>query len=957
MELAVQFYIAAFAAGLMFVFRGQLPRGTASGWWSYAFGAGFLALLLKSLALAEPVSPVAPLLAILALLCGCAQLYLTSRGVLCLSGNRRIWTLLALAVGISLLAGFTLLSIGVPAAERVSALATTLDLVLAVMCGILALHLWSKRPGAEKETLAVSVVLTLAFAHGIFESVFACRTFFSAPLFSTWGTMTHLIAALGMTFLVMTDAREREGELRSHSDRLQQLVDATDCGICELDVNGRFSFINPAASALLSLAGANPANVHIEEKLQPVDESTARAFSAFILRPTTGLVPAKFDLRGEDGHSKSAQCSVVPVSRDGAISRLVVTLRDITDDEAAHRLLKTRAEVLEMIARNKPVDDVLKSLANAIEDRMAGFYCSILVCDGNSFNVASGDHLPVAYRTALNGLSCDRSAQAAVGESVYWEDTLRSLAQSYGLNGTWVEPLVSGANELLGTIVLNRPALTPLSAGESRTLKDAGRIAGLAVEHRRALERLQHQGYHDALTGLPNRLLFADRLKQALARANRTGRRVALMCIDLDRFKCINDTLGHDTGDLFLQQISVRLASRIRASDTLARTGGDEFMAIVDDVRERGDAEAVANSIRAALEEPFEIDGHTLYGSASIGIAVFPQDGRDTEALQRNADRAMYRAKALGKNDLQLHSSAEFNESNDRIEMEVHLHRALEQGDFMLYFQPQFSCDRRLAGFEALLRFRHPKLGLVPPNRFIPIAEDSGLILPIGEWVLHEACRQIAEWRSKGMRPMRIAVNVSPLQFARSDFSGTVARALEAAKIKSDLLELEITEGVLMSSVNGSARQMDAIAQNGVRLSVDDFGTGYSSLSYLHQLPIQMLKIDRSFIEKICDPGGTRSIVEAIVSLARALGLHTVAEGVETEEQFTILRTIGCDLIQGFLLSRPLPAIEASRLLWQETMAEHGGAMPEDHRILVANSPPRGLAAPFMRGRKKGVHG
>jgi diguanylate cyclase (GGDEF)-like protein len=438
----------------------------------------------------------------------------------------------------------------------------------------------------------------------------------------------------------------------------------------------------------------------------------------------------------------------------------------------------------------------------------------------------------------------------------------------------------------------------------------------VSIEHQGAYERLLHQGYHDALTGLPNRLLLADRLHQALARAERNHLQVAYLSIDLDRFKEINDTYGHDAGDLFLRQISARMTTRVRASDTLARTGGDEFTLILPDIQDVRDAGKVAESLTTSLRDPFQLEDHTVYGSASIGIAIFPRDGKDADTLQRNADRAMYRAKAQGRNLVQhYHSSEESAEDRNRAEIEMQLYHAIEKGAFSLHFQPQFTCERQLKGFEALLRFQHPKLGMVPPSRFIPMAEESGLIVTIGEWVLLEVCRQILEWQEKGLRTPPIAINVSPLQLARGDFAETIARALRTTGVRPELLEFELTESVLMSGVPDTARQIEEMAKIGVRISMDDFGTGYLCLSYLHRLPLHTIKINRSFIARMLEADGTRCLVEAILTLAHNLGLQTVAEGVEKGEQLALLRAAGCDLIQGFLFSRPLTASDAASLV------------------------------------------
>ena len=306
--------------------------------------------------------------------------------------------------------------------------------------------------------------------------------------------------------------------------------------------------------------------------------------------------------------------------------------------------------------------------------------------------------------------------------------------------------------------------MAPLEASQSRILREAARLGALAIEHHGAYERLLHQGYHDALTGLPNRLLLADRLQQALARAERNHLQVAFLSIDLDHFKDVNDTLGHDAGDLFLRQISARLATRVRASDTLARTGGDEFTLILPDLQDTHDAGKVAESLHhvAARSLPDCRITPSTARPASASPSI-PRDGNDADTLQRNADRAMYRAKAQGRNLVQFYSGEESAEDRNRIEIETQLHHAIEQGAFSLHFQPQFTCDRQLDGFEALLRFQHPKLGMVPPSRFIPMAEESGLILAIGEWVLQEVCRQILEWQEMHLRPVRVAINVSPL--------------------------------------------------------------------------------------------------------------------------------------------------------------------------------------------------
>jgi diguanylate cyclase (GGDEF)-like protein/PAS domain S-box-containing protein len=436
------------------------------------------------------------------------------------------------------------------------------------------------------------------------------------------------------------------------------------------------------------------------------------------------------------------------------------------------------------------------------------------------------------------------------------------------------------------------------------------------TERQQLHEQLVFRAHHDALTGLPNRLLLEDRVWQALARAERDGTIAALLCIDLDRFKQVNDSFGHHVGDVFLQEVVQRISGRLRSVDTFARVGGDEFVIVLGDLREASQASAIADDLLMILEPMMEIDGHSIQASVSIGIALFPEDGGGPEELQRRADQALYRAKAMGRGQHRRFTPEMDDETEEAVEIEVQLRKAIEQGGFELHYQPLVNRERTIVGLEALLRFRHPKLGLVPPIRFIPVAEQNGLIVPIGEWALCEACRQAAEWVREGLPVVPIAVNVSARQLG-PDFVTAVAQALRETKLDPGLLELELTESCVMEDFEESGSIINRLKQLGVRIGVDDFGTGYSSLSYLNRLPIDVVKIDYSFIERIGEVGGTTPVVEAIVKLAQTLGMRTVAEGVETEEQFAILRGLGCDQMQGYLFAHPEGAEEARQRLEQ----------------------------------------
>jgi diguanylate cyclase (GGDEF)-like protein/PAS domain S-box-containing protein len=458
-------------------------------------------------------------------------------------------------------------------------------------------------------------------------------------------------------------------------------------------------------------------------------------------------------------------------------------------------------------------------------------------------------------------------------------------------------------------------------------------LAQDVTERKQLHDRLVHQANHDALTGLPNRLLLTDRMEQTLAAAARRGDLAAVICLDLDRFKQINDTYGHAVGDLCLKTLAERICARLRASDTVARSGGEEFTVLLGDLTTASDAEMVVAELLAGIRQPFTVDGYNLELSASVGIAIFPTDGTDSQALWRAADAAMYRAKHSGGNQYLFVSNEISASASEANELELSMRRALKEGGFEVHYQPQYTINGTLCGLEALLRLRHPFEGLIAPQRFIPIAEESGLIAPIGNFVLEQVCRDLTSWQQRGLLPVRVAINVSPLQFMRSDFAVQVRAVLSAFQMDPMLIDLELTETTVMRKVDEIARQMLELAQAGVSFSVDDFGTGYSSLRHLHQLPIKTLKIDGSFTKRIGEPNGTYVIVEAILSLAHSLDLKVVAEGVDHADQVEILRELGCDIIQGFLWGRPQPAEGVPEILASGIAAyclPHDGANAAD---------------------------
>jgi diguanylate cyclase (GGDEF)-like protein/PAS domain S-box-containing protein len=421
-------------------------------------------------------------------------------------------------------------------------------------------------------------------------------------------------------------------------------------------------------------------------------------------------------------------------------------------------------------------------------------------------------------------------------------------------------------------------------------------------------EQLVHQAHHDLLTGLPNRLLLEDRMHQSLAQAARYGQQAAVLCLDLDRFKQINDSFGHATGDLCLQQVVSRISARLRAVDTFARTGGDEFVIILGELANRHSALMVARSVLESINKPIEVDGSSFDVSASIGISIYPEDGTDAAQLRRLADAAMYRAKQAGGGQFLMVSTQSAGSADEVTELERFMRSALKDNGLELYYQPQYSMAGNLCGLEAMLRLNHPQLGTVAADRFLPVAEERGLIVPLGNWVLDEVCRQSTEWQHRQHTPLRISFAVSPLQFLHSDFSARVLSAAAQCGLDPKLLELIVTESAVMRNRPEVASQMRSLAALGVHFSVAGFGSSYSCLSHLHQLPVSTLKIDCSFVERISDPNGTYTIVQAIIALAHSLGFKVVAEGVERSDQLECLRTLGCDFVQGLLLAPALPA-------------------------------------------------
>ena len=498
----------------------------------------------------------------------------------------------------------------------------------------------------------------------------------------------------------------------------------------------------------------------------------------------------------------------------------------------------------------------------------------------------------------------------------------RGRLQELGMRSAVAFPLIKGGNAF-GVLIVHSTQIgtfTPELIDLLQRLADNVSFALANFDHAeekaRADRQIEYLATHDSLTDLPNRVMFNQLMHFAIETARRHDWRFAVLFIDLDRFKIINDSLGHEAGDSLLVEIANRLRSSQRACDAIARLGGDEFVVILQGTAETNDIEDVARNLLSVLAQPLLLSGHECHTTASIGIAMYPNDGADAQTLTRNADMAMYLAKEDGKNSFRFFTKQIKTQSIERLTLETALRRALERDQFSLHYQPKVEmATRQITGVEALLRWTHPDLGVLPPLKFIPLAEETGLIVPIGRWVLKEACAQNAAWQRRGLRPISMAVNLSPRQFADEHLLRDIDEALEASGMSPALLQLEVTESMVMQNVSRAIKVLKAIQHRGIRLAIDDFGTGYWSMSLMKQFPIDTIKIDRCFVRDLADDSEDQAIAQAIICMGKALGMMVVAEGVETAGQETILRDHGCDEMQGFLFSKPVPPQQLADLL------------------------------------------
>jgi diguanylate cyclase (GGDEF)-like protein len=595
--------------------------------------------------------------------------------------------------------------------------------------------------------------------------------------------------------------------------------------------------------------------------------------------------------------------------------------------EHLHRGQRRIVEMLSAADDLKP-EDILRFLADTVAARNQGWECAIHLIDrrGTSLRLAACSEVTETLKGYFEAVGCEYAdspeCQASASGETHIVERLNEIGLEWseilaadGVFSAWSIPFsANGSSSLTGTLTVYSRSRRKPTAHELEMSESAAKLAALIIEHRRLRSELIHNAYLDPTTGLPNRRGGVEAMDAAIVKADGLRGSVAVIWIDINRFKRINDQYGHDAGDLVLRTIAERLCRSPMNTGTVARMGEDEFMLVIPGTEDSLDTVEISRRLGKTIAQPIYAGASRIMVSACIGSCIYPKDGATADILERNADFAMLRAKTSGDSYC-VFSPAMVEAASEAMEIEESLAVALEKNYLRLVYQPLYATDGELTGFEALLRFHHPKLGDISPARFIPVAEETRLIVPIGNWVLREACRQLKKWHESGLPRVRMAVNISVLQFASEDFADAVARTFSECGLEPEHLILELTESVIMEDYASVVSQMNLLRQCGVHIALDDFGTGYSSLSYIHRIPVDILKIDQSFVARLTESNGTRPIVEAIISIAKHLGLYVVAEGVETVEQQNILEQAGCQGFQGYLFARPLPADEAESCL------------------------------------------
>ncbi|MDR3395630.1 MAG: EAL domain-containing protein [Parasulfuritortus sp.] len=744
---------------------------------------------------------------------------------------------------------------------------------------------------ASVSVLGLAVIAAWSIAHGN-------NPFHAGSLHEALVLLWSYMATMTIVTVLVTSLTT---ELLASEERWRSALEGSQSGVWDWDLASDRIVLTPQLAAMLGCthqdclgrkhARAWESNLHADDR-QAV---TSALHSLLAEKAETAEVEHRY--RSRDGAWIWLQTRGRVMARhlDGQPLQIVGTCTDITVQKRAEEQMRLSATVFdqssEVIMITDPAGRIVS--VNKAFTAVTGYRREEAL--GNTpAMLKSNRQTPLFYRDLWRTLTTDG----------YWHGEVWNRRKNGEIYPNWLS--ISAVNDDKGKLV----NYLSLSMDVS--------------QHKAAEDRIRHLAYFDALTGLPNRLLLRDRASQVLAHSRQDKAETAFLFIDLDDFKTINDSLDHLIGDHLLQGLADRLQQALRMQDTVGRLGGDEFLMILPG--EDGAAAAkVAERLLQVVSEPFQIDGHTLNVTASIGISLYPQDGADFDTLLKHADAALFQAKAQRRNLYHFYTPAMNEAAYERLTLENALRHALRHNEFELYYQPQARLDTgRIVGVEALIRWNHPEFGLVAPERFIPLAEENGLIAPLGDWMLREACRQAKNWQDAGLPPIEVAVNISTCQFGLTDMAQRIREALATTGLAPKWLEIEITESLLADNLDATQATLREIRELGVHIAVDDFGTGYSSLSYLKRFPLRKLKIDQSFVRDIMTDHDDRAISSAIINLGQSLGLVVVAEGVETGDQLEILRQLGCHKIQGYLLGAPIPAREITERLTVLATLDHG---------------------------------
>lgn len=673
---------------------------------------------------------------------------------------------------------------------------------------------------------------------------------------------------------------------------------------CALTPTGEILLINGAFSSLSGYLFEDIKGKHYHELIS--SSCTSRTKEAFKKALKGNSAEVETILLTKEGETQQVSIYFFPIFENGTLKGIFAEVEDTSHIQTLRRLTHGQNQILKSITKNKSFEYIMNDIISLFEDATKG---KVFILVGSDTveemimysSVSGQETMNIPFELRMNHLTISQNIET----DTRW-DKHRDFLNRHNFKSGYVFPIFNEEKEQLGTFSLFLNETNAIDERILETVKEGGYLASIALQHYRSKEKIQLLAFQDPLTGLSNRRLFDEKLKEVFERSRAKEKEFSVLFIDLDRFKVINDTYGHKFGDTFLEKVAGRIKSCVRSTDLVSRRGGDEFTVLLENGSFKA-AENIARRIVEQLEQPFIINGVEVSTSPSIGIGVFPYHGQDTDELLRRADEAMYQAKREGGNMFKFHDEFLEQKLQEKLQIEKHLQKALKNNELSLHYQPKVSLHSgEIEGVEALIRWVSPVLGFVPPAKFIPIAEETGLIVPIGKWVVETACEELKKWEHTKYSNLSISINLSIKQFFKPDFVTSIKETIEQTSINPSLLELEITESMTMN-VEQAKTILTELKALGVMISVDDFGTGYSSLSYLSYFPFDAVKVERSFISALSQGKQSLDILRSIFLISKTLQYQVVAEGVETKEQLDILKQLDCDLVQGYFFSKPLP--------------------------------------------------